>query len=56
MNYNDGRQPCLMLIVLYPQCDIFGIIFYNKDKHIFFEKKNYATWVNSFGRLHTIQT
>ena len=26
-------QPCLMLVVLSPQYDIFGIIFYNEDEH-----------------------
>ena len=27
LNYNDSRKPCLMLVVLSPQYDTFGIIF-----------------------------
>ena len=38
INYNDRRQPCLMLVVLQPQYDTFGIILYNEDEH-FLKKK-----------------
>ena len=53
INYNVSRQPCLMLVVLQPQYDTFGIIFYNKDEH--FLKNFSAPQVNSFAMVHWIQ-
>ena len=43
-----------MLVVLKPQYDTFGIIFYNEDEH-FLEKNFSAPQVNTFAMVYLIQ-